>query len=247
MHVLADVARMPVLGLLIDIGALVSLFAGTLGCITAAARVLLLMAHNGLTHGSFRATHARNETPSGASSSLARRVLPVAILGGSRHRAAWTSMAGWARWLPTDSSSPMALVCFALPRYLRDHRHRQRRTKTIPWLAFLAMMLALAAIFIRCPRDLTASCHISTWRIWPWFFCGFCSTRARKPLRRANHSRPAETRLKLSFRGAQRRGTCFALRVFNKADPSPASPTRDDRFSCYVSRLRALTLVVGSI
>src|SRR3984893_15199988 len=41
MHVLAGVARVPVFGLLIDIGALVSLFAGTLACITAAARVLL--------------------------------------------------------------------------------------------------------------------------------------------------------------------------------------------------------------
>ena len=50
----------PVLGLLIDIGALVSLFAGTLACITAAARVLLLMAHNGLAHGSLRG-HARAE------------------------------------------------------------------------------------------------------------------------------------------------------------------------------------------
>src|SRR6201988_1776991 len=42
MHVLAGVARVPAFGVLIDIGAAVSLFAGTLGCITAAARVLLL-------------------------------------------------------------------------------------------------------------------------------------------------------------------------------------------------------------
>src|SRR5580692_4119582 len=52
MYVLARVGGIPVLGLLIDIGALVSLFAGTLACITAAARVLLLMAHHGLAHGS---------------------------------------------------------------------------------------------------------------------------------------------------------------------------------------------------
>src|SRR5208282_4897593 len=47
MYLLARVGGVPVLGLLIDIGALVSLFAGTLACITAAARVLMLMAHNG--------------------------------------------------------------------------------------------------------------------------------------------------------------------------------------------------------
>src|SRR5271157_5726656 len=63
MYVLARVGGVPVLGLLIDIGALVSLFAGTLACITAAARVLLLMAHNGLAHDSLRATHSRNRTP----------------------------------------------------------------------------------------------------------------------------------------------------------------------------------------
>ena len=40
MYVLAQVGRVPVLGLLIDIGALVSLFAGTLACITAAAVLL---------------------------------------------------------------------------------------------------------------------------------------------------------------------------------------------------------------
>src|SRR5271154_1308287 len=57
MHVVAAVAGSPVLGLLIDVGALVSLFAATLACITAAARVLLLMAHKGLAHASLRATH----------------------------------------------------------------------------------------------------------------------------------------------------------------------------------------------
>jgi amino acid transporter len=66
MYVLAQVGGVPVLGLLIDIGGLVSLFAGTLACITAAARVLLLMAHNGLAHDSLRATHAKNQTPSRA-------------------------------------------------------------------------------------------------------------------------------------------------------------------------------------
>ena len=54
MRVLARVSGFPLLGLLIDIGALVSLFAGTLGCITAAARVLLLMSHNGLVYGCVR-------------------------------------------------------------------------------------------------------------------------------------------------------------------------------------------------
>jgi hypothetical protein len=37
------------------------------------------------------------------------------------------------------------LVCFALPGYLRDHHGVvNAATKTIPWLAFIAMLLALA-------------------------------------------------------------------------------------------------------
>src|SRR6266481_5404306 len=59
MYLLAHVGGVPVLGLLIDIGVLVSMFAGTLACITAAARVLTLMAYNGLAHDSLQATHAK--------------------------------------------------------------------------------------------------------------------------------------------------------------------------------------------
>ena len=99
MHVLAGVGGIPVLGLLIDIGALVSLFAGSLAGIIAASRVLLQMSHNGLTHGSLRATHARNETPTGATivTGLAA-FLPVAILAVERYersRRLW--MVGHAR------------------------------------------------------------------------------------------------------------------------------------------------------
>src|ERR1700719_2825767 len=81
MRVLARVGGVPVLGILIDIGALVSMFAGTLACITAAARVLLRMAHDGLAHSSLRTTHARNQTPSLAVVITGvAAVLPVVVL-----------------------------------------------------------------------------------------------------------------------------------------------------------------------
>jgi amino acid transporter len=144
MHVLADVGGMYALGLLIDIGALVSLFACTLACITAAARVLLLMAHNGLTHGSLRATHARNETPSGAIlvTGLAA-LIPVIILAA--RGASGFDVYGWMGSLATYGFIvTYGLVCFALPGYLRDHHGIvNAATKTIPWLAFIAMVLAL--------------------------------------------------------------------------------------------------------
>jgi amino acid transporter len=143
MHVLARVGGVPVLGILIDIGALVSMFAGTLACITAAARVLLRMAHDGLAHDLFRATHTRNQTPSRAVivTGIAA-VLPVAVLA---HRgASGLDVYGWLGSLATYGFIvAYALVCIALPRYLRQQNAFGPGVQVVPWLAATAMLLAL--------------------------------------------------------------------------------------------------------
>jgi hypothetical protein len=47
----------------------------------------------------------------------------------------------------------MAWVCFALPRYLRDHHVVVNvATKTIPWIAFTAMLAALAGNLYPVPE-----------------------------------------------------------------------------------------------
>jgi len=152
MHVLAQVAGSPVLGLLIDIGALVSLFAGTLACITAAARVLLLMAHNGLAHGSFRTTHALNQTPSRAVVITGvAAVFPVAVLAA--RGASGLDVYGWLGSLATYGFIvAYALVCVALPRYLRDHGVYRPGAQIIPWLAGIAMLLALVGNLYPVPE-----------------------------------------------------------------------------------------------
>jgi amino acid transporter len=143
MRVLASVGGVPVLGLLIDIGVLVSMFAGTLACITAAARVLLLMSHNGLTHGSLRTTHARHETPGRAIMVTGiAAVAPVAVLAA--RGASGLDVYGWMGSLATYGFIvAYALVCVALPRYLRQHGAYRPGAQIIPWLAFTAMLLAL--------------------------------------------------------------------------------------------------------
>jgi amino acid transporter len=152
-HVLAAVIRAPFFGLLIDIGAVVSMFAGTLACITAAARVLLLMAHDGLTPASMRTTHARNETPTGAiiSAGLAA-FIPVAVL--AMRGSSGLDIYGWMGALATYGFIvAYGLVCFSLPRYLRDHHGVVNVwTKTIPWLAFAAMLLAMAGNLYPVPE-----------------------------------------------------------------------------------------------
>jgi amino acid transporter len=152
MHVLAQVAGSPLLGVLIDIGALVSLFAGTLACITAAARVLLLMAHNGLAHGSLGATHALNQTPSRAVviTGIAA-VLPVAVLAA--RGASGLDVYGWLGSLATYGFIvAYALVCVALPRYLHSHGTYRPAARIIPWLAAIAMLLALVGNLYPVPE-----------------------------------------------------------------------------------------------
>jgi amino acid transporter len=152
MHVLANVGGVPILGPLIDVGALVSLFAGTLACITAAARVLLLMAHNGLAHASLGATHARNETPGRAIivTGIAA-VLPVAVLAA--RKSSGLDVYGWMGSLATYGFIvAYALVSFALPRYLRDRGVFHPGAQIIPWLACFAMLLALAGNLYPVPE-----------------------------------------------------------------------------------------------
>ncbi len=81
LSVLANLAGVRLLGPLIDFGALVSMFACTLACITAAARVLMRMAHNGLAHHRLSTAHTKNATPSSAVLlSGLLTVLPVCVL-----------------------------------------------------------------------------------------------------------------------------------------------------------------------
>ena len=63
LHAMATRAGANLLGTVIDIGAMISMFACTLACITAGARVLMLMAHRGLAPRTLSATHKKNETP----------------------------------------------------------------------------------------------------------------------------------------------------------------------------------------
>jgi amino acid transporter len=152
MYVLARVGGVPVLGLVIDVGVLVSLFAGTLACITAAARVLLRMAHDGLAHDLLRTTHAQNQTPGYAIliTGIAA-VAPVAVLAA--RGASGLDVYGWMGSLATYGFIvAYALVCMALPRYLGQHGAHDPAAPVISTLAAVAMLLALAGNLYPIPE-----------------------------------------------------------------------------------------------
>jgi amino acid transporter len=143
MQTLAAVARAPLLGTLINIGVLVSLFAGTLACVTAAARVLLLMAHNSLVPESLRKTHPRHETPGPAIlvTGIAAG-LPVAVLAGLGSTG--LDVYGWLGSLATYGFIvAYAFVAAALPGYLRRHGALRVSSRIISVVACVAMLLAL--------------------------------------------------------------------------------------------------------
>jgi amino acid transporter len=63
LHLLATKAGISPLGVAIDFGAAVSMFAGVLACTTAAARVLMKMAHSGLLPKAIERTTQKHGTP----------------------------------------------------------------------------------------------------------------------------------------------------------------------------------------
>jgi amino acid transporter len=119
MRFLAERAGVGFVGWIINFGVLVSLFACSLGCVIAAARVLLLMAHHGLAHKRLAMTDKAQETPSAAGVLVALlSFVPVALLS-IRGSLAEDIFA----WLGTLAMygfmTAYGLVAVALPFHLR--------------------------------------------------------------------------------------------------------------------------------
>jgi amino acid transporter len=151
LHVLARLAGASILGPLIDIGALVSMFACTLACITAAARVLMLMAHNGITHKHLTRTHHRNATPGGAVVVVGvLTFLPAALL--ALRGVSGADIYGWMGSLATYGFITVyALVAIALPFHLKRHNHLTVPTFALSVAATAAMILALIGTLYPVP------------------------------------------------------------------------------------------------
>ena len=152
-HVLATYAGAPLFGTLIDLGALVSMFACTLACITAAARILLRMAQNGVAHARLGRTHATNATPHTAvlATGLAT-LLPVAILAvrgiSGLDIYAWLGSLAVYGFLTT-----YGLAALALPVYLKRSQTLGPGTLVLSIAAIAAILLALAGTLYPVPES----------------------------------------------------------------------------------------------
>ncbi len=140
LHVLARKAGVSPLGTAIDIGAFVSMFACVLACTTAAARVLLRMAHSGLIPDVFGRTHKKYGTPvSGVA--LTCIAMFVATAGLALRGVGGTDMYGWLGSISVFGFlTAYALVAVSLPfarRALGQHSHV---VAVVSWFTVLVMI-----------------------------------------------------------------------------------------------------------
>ena len=152
MHVLANQARVPVLGVIIDAGAVVAMFACILACLTAAARILLLMAHNGLVPMHLCKTHRRNDTPHIAVMLTAVvtgvPALLLVLLGFSG-----ADIYGWlGSFAVYGFITIYGLICIALPLQLKRQGGLSMGLLVIAIVAGLSMVMTLAGTLYPVPE-----------------------------------------------------------------------------------------------
>ena len=148
---LAGLAGVGKLGGFIDFGALVSMFACTLACLTAAARVMLRMAQNGLAHRALGTTHAQNSTPHFAVL-LTGFCTAVPVIYLAARGFSGTDIYGWLGSLSVYGFiTAYGLAAVALPFYLKRKSNLSAGTLLIAIAAALAMLLALAGTLYPVP------------------------------------------------------------------------------------------------
>jgi amino acid transporter len=140
------------LGPVIDVCVMVTMLACTLACITAAARVLLLMAHNGLAPKALCAVHARNQTPHGAilATGLVTALLSLPLVA---FNVSGETIYDWMGSLCTYGFITVyALVALALPLYLRKRTGMTLGSIVLATLAIAAMGMVLAGTLYPVPE-----------------------------------------------------------------------------------------------
>jgi amino acid transporter len=164
-RVLSSQAGIPILGPIIDLGVVVSMFAATLACVIAASRVLLLMAHHGLAPARLTHTNTTHETP-GEASILAALLafLPTAALSLSGNPS--SEILGWMGTLAVYGFlTAYCLVAIALAVHLKQTHRLTAGKLLLTTAAALGMLLAMASNFYPIPP--------APLRYFPYLYAGY--------------------------------------------------------------------------
>ena len=140
LHDLSHKAGVSPLGTAIDIGAFVSMFACTLACTTASARVMLRMGHSGLLPDLFGRTHKRYGTPVAgvALTSIAMFLATVAL---AIKGVAGFDMYGWLGAISVFGFlTAYALVAVSLPFAKKALGQHSQLYTAISWFTVLVIL-----------------------------------------------------------------------------------------------------------
>jgi len=152
LSVLARVAGIAGIGPFINICAMITMLSCTLACVTAAARVLLLMSRNGLVAGRLGGIHSRNRTPHVAVvvTAIVTMLLSVPL---SAKNVSGETIYDWMGSLATYGFVVVyALVAVALPIYLKRRQKLTSASILLSVLAVAAMVLVLAGTLYPVPE-----------------------------------------------------------------------------------------------
>ena len=167
LHLLATKAGIAPLGIAIDVGAAVSMFACVLACTTAAARVLMKMAHSKLLPAALERTSKTHGTP-GAAIALSTGLMLALTWALAMRGVAGSDMYDWLGSLSVFGFlTAYALVAVALPfarRALGQHSH---------WVAGISVLTVLVMILI-VVFDLRSATDVNHARI-PWIYLSYIS------------------------------------------------------------------------
>jgi amino acid transporter len=165
LHQLATRVGISPLGVGIDIGAAVAMFACILACTTAAARVLMKMARSHLLPEIFERTSSRHRTP-GAAIALTAIVMFTTTAALALRGASGSEMYDWIGSLSVFGFlTAYALVALALPFARRASGQHSHLVAAISVVTVIVMIL----IVIFDLRSATDAIHA---RI-PWIYLGY--------------------------------------------------------------------------
>lgn len=165
LHLLANKAGISPLGVAIDFGSAVSMFACVLACTTAAARVLMKMAHGKLLPKVLERTNRRHGTP-GTAIALTAGLMFAATAALALRGVQGADMYDWLGSLSVFGFlTAYALVAVALPfarRSLGQHSH---------WVAAVSVLTVVVMILIGL-FDLRSATDATHARI-PWIYLAY--------------------------------------------------------------------------
>ncbi len=151
LSVLAAKAKLPILGTLINLSAIISFFSCALACITASARVLFDMGRKGDLHAGFGNAHVQKRTPHRAVALATVAALIPGVLLASRGVSGF-DINGWLGTVATYGFLvTYGSVCVAAPLYLRSRGELTISAVTISCAAMLVMIIAFAGSLYPVP------------------------------------------------------------------------------------------------